>query len=69
MPAKSLTPIERLHLLERAEKILGRQRIAEALKVSEEVVEAWSEDTLRLSHTKLMRLAELLAEYAESNKK
>ena len=69
MPAKPLTQIERLHLLERAEKILGRKKIAEGLKVSEEVVEAWSEGTLRLSHTNLMRLADLLAKYAEANKK
>src|SRR5690242_7643103 len=33
MAAKSLTPIERLDLLERAEKILGRKKIAEGLKV------------------------------------
>jgi hypothetical protein len=69
MPAKPLTPIERLHLLERAEKLLGRKKIAEGLKVSEETVEAWREDTLRLSHTNLMRLSELLAKYAEANKK
>ena len=68
MSAKSLTPIERLHLLERAEKILGRKKIAESLKVSEETVQAWSEDTLRLSHTTLIRLADLLAEYAKGNK-
>jgi predicted transcriptional regulator len=69
MAAKSLTPIERLDLLERAEKILGRKKIAEGLKVSEELVEAWSEGTVRLSHTHLMRLSDLLAKYAEANKK
>ena len=69
MPAKSLTPIERLHLLERAEKILGRKKIAEGLRVSEELVEAWGEGTVRLSSTHLMRLADLLAKYAEANKK
>jgi predicted transcriptional regulator len=69
MAAKSLTPIERLHLLERAEKILGRKKIAESLKVSEETVQGWSEDTLRLSHTTLIRLSDLLAKYAEGNKK
>jgi len=69
MPAKSLTPIERLTLLERAEKILGRQKIAEGLKVSEELVEAWREGTVRLSHTHLMRLSDLLSKYAEANKK
>ena len=69
MSAKSLTPIERLHLLERAEKILGRTKIAEGLKVSEELVEAWREGTVRLSSTHLMRLADLLAKYAETNKK
>ena len=68
MPAKSLTPIERLHLLERAEKLLGRKKIAESLRVSEETVQAWSEDTLRLSHTNLIRLADLLAKYAEGQK-
>ena len=69
MPAKSLTPMERLHLLERAEKLLGRKKIAESLKVTEETVQGWSEDTLRLSHTTLLRLADLLAKYAEGNKK
>lgn len=69
MAEKSLTPIERLHLLERAEKILGRKKIAEGLKVSEELVEAWSEGTVRLSSTHLMRLADLLTKYAEANKK
>ena len=69
MPAKSLTPIERLHLLERAETILGRKKIAESLKVTEETVQAWSEDTHRLSHTNLIRLADLLAKYAEGSKK
>jgi len=69
MPAKSLTPIERLHLLERAEKILGRKKVAEGLKVSEDLVEAWREGSIKLSHTQLMRLADLLGKYAESNKK
>jgi hypothetical protein len=48
---------------------LGRKKIAEGLKVSEELVEAWSEGTVRLSHTHLMRLSDLLAKYAEANKK
>jgi hypothetical protein len=69
MATKSLTPVERLHLLERAEQILGRKKIADGLKVSEQVVEGWREGTVRLSHTHLMRLADLLAKYADANKK
>jgi len=44
------------------------KKIAESLKVSEETVQGWSEDTLRLSHTNLIRLAKLLAKYAETQK-
>lgn len=69
MPTRPSNPLEGLRLVERAEKILGRKKIAEGLKVSEELVEAWREGTVRLSHTQLMRLADLLAKYADANKK
>ena len=48
---------------------MGRKKVAEGLKVREELVDAWREGSIRLSHTQLMRLADLLARYAQANKK
>ena len=55
-------------ILERAEKLLGRKKIADGLKVSENVVESWCDGSGTLSHSHLLRLADLLAKYAETNK-
>jgi hypothetical protein len=64
---KPSTP-SRQHILERAEKLLGRKNIADGLKVSENVVEAWCDGTGTLSDSHLLRLAELLAKFASANR-
>ena len=51
-------------ILERAERLLGRKRIAEGLKVSEDIVKSWCDGMGTLSDSQLLRLAELLALYA-----
>ena len=65
---KKTTP-PHLDILERAEKLLGRRKIAEGLKVSEKVVDSWCDGSGTLSNSHLLRLADLLAKYAEANKK
>jgi ribosome-binding protein aMBF1 (putative translation factor) len=60
----SSKPTPRREIVERAEKLLGRKRIAERLKVGENVVASWGEGNGSPSDSQLMRLAELLAEYA-----
>ena len=55
-------------ILEQAEKLLGRKEIATGLKVREELVKSWSEGSGTLSDSHLLRLADLLAKYAEANK-
>ena len=66
-PAARTTPP--LDILGRAERILGRKKIADGLKVSEKVVESWCDGSGTLSNSHLLRLADLLAEYAKANKK
>ena len=68
MSPKSTIPPSPLDILTRAEKLLGRKKIADGLKVSEEVVESWCRGTGTLSDSHLLRLADLLAKYAEMNK-
>ncbi|HYL23438.1 MAG TPA: hypothetical protein VEV21_03505 [Burkholderiales bacterium] len=51
-------------IVEQAEKLLGTKRIAEGLKVGEDVVKSWCEGTGTLSDSHLLRLADLLAQYA-----
>ena len=69
MSAKATrTTPDLLDILERAEKLLGRGKIAEGLKVSEKVVECWCDGSGTLSNSHLLRLADLLAKYAEVNK-
>jgi len=55
-------------IVERAEKLLGSKQIAERLRVSEEVVKGWCKGSGNLSDTHLLRLADLLARYADANK-
>ena len=55
---------ERWQIVEQAEKLLSRKQIAEGLKVTEDVVKSWSDGTGTLSHSHLLRLADLLAQYA-----
>jgi hypothetical protein len=55
-------------ILERAEKLLGRKQIADGLKVSEDMVKSWCEGTGTLSDSHLLRLADLLAQYAARRK-
>ena len=62
------TTYQLVDILERAEKLLGRSRIAEGLKVSEKVVESWCDGSGTLSNSHLLRLADLLAEYAARNR-
>jgi predicted transcriptional regulator len=59
---------EEVRILERAEKLLGRKKIADGLKVSEKVVESWCDGSGTLSHSHLLRLADLLAKYADTNR-
>ena len=61
-------PRSAYEIVERAEKLLGTRQIAERLRVSEEVVKDWCNGKGSLSDTHLLRLADLLARYAESNK-
>jgi hypothetical protein len=67
-PHPKPTPPSPQHILERAEKLLGRKQIADALKVSEKVVETWCGGTGTLSDSHLLRLAELLAKFASGNR-
>jgi hypothetical protein len=67
-PAPKTPPPSPLHVLEQAEKLLGRKKIAEGLKVSESVIESWCNGSGTLSNSHLLRLADLLAKYASSNK-
>lgn len=55
-------------ILERAERLLGRKQIADGLKVSEDVVKSWCEGAGTLSDSHLLRLADLLAQYAARRK-
>ncbi len=55
---------ERWQIVEQAEKLLGTKRIADGLKVDEDVVKSWCEGTGTLSDSHLLRLADLLAQYA-----
>ena len=72
LPPMNTKPIKRmsspLDILERAEKLLGRKQIAEGLRVSETIVKSWSEGSGTLSDSHLLRLADLLAKYAASQK-
>ena len=69
-PEKSsvTAPPSPYEIVERAEKLLGAKQIAERLRVSEEVVKGWCKGNGSLSDTHLLRLADLLARYADSNK-
>jgi DNA-binding transcriptional regulator YiaG len=69
-PEKSsmAAPRSPYEIVERAEKLLGTKQIAERLRVSEEVVRGWCKGSGNLSDTHLLRLADLLARYAESKK-
>ena len=55
-------------ILEQAEKLLGRKEIATGLKVKEDIVRSWCQGTGTLSDSHLLRLADLLAKYAEAKK-
>ena len=63
------TSSQLLDILERAEKLLGPEKIAEGLRVSKEVVKSWCDGTGTLSNSHLLRLADLLAKYAQANTK
>ncbi|TMG78702.1 MAG: hypothetical protein E6H77_05875 [Betaproteobacteria bacterium] len=62
---KTASPLD---ILERAEKLLGRDKIAEGLRVSKNIVESWCDGTGTLSNSHLLRLADLLAKYADANR-
>jgi len=62
------TSSQLLDILERAEKLLGRDKIAEGLRVSKDVVESWCDGSGTLSNSHLLRLADLLAKYADANR-
>ena len=47
---------------------MGRKKIADGLKVSENVVKSWCDGTGTLSDSNLLRLADMLARYADANK-
>jgi DNA-binding transcriptional regulator YiaG len=55
-------------IVARAERLLGTRQIAERLRVSEDVVKAWCRGNGTLSDAHLLRLADLLARYAEANR-
>lgn len=67
-PATTTTSSRLLDILERAEKLLGRDKIAEGLQVKKELVESWCDGTGTLSNSHLLRLADLLAKYADANR-
>ena len=67
-PAITTTSSQLLDILERAEKLLGRDKIAEGLQVKKELVEAWCDGSGTLSNSHLLRLADLLAKYADANR-
>ena len=65
----SLTsPRSAYDIVEQAEKLLGTKQIADRLRVSEETVKRWCQGSGTLSDTHLLRLADLLAKYADANK-
>ena len=43
-------------------------KIAEGLRVSKNIVESWCDGTGTLSNSHLLRLADLLAKYADANR-
>jgi len=55
-------------IVARAERLVGTKQIAERLKVSEDMVRTWCQGGGSLSDTHLLRLADLLARYAEAHK-
>ena len=55
-------------IVQRAERLLGTKQIADRLRVSEDVVKAWCQGSGTLSDTHLLRLADLLARYADANR-
>ena len=59
------TASQLLDILERAEKLLGPDKIAEGLGVSKNLVESWCNGSGTLSNSHLLRLADLLAKYAD----
>ena len=61
-------PRSAYEIIERAEKLLGTKQIADRLRVSEEVVKGWCQGSGSMSDTHLLRLADLLARYADANK-
>jgi len=65
----SLTsPPSAYDIVERAEKLLGTKQIADRLRVSEATVKGWCQGSGAVSDTHLLRLADLLAKYADANK-
>jgi len=61
-------PRSAYEIVAQAEKLLGSKQIADRLRVSEEVVKAWCKGDGTLSDAHLLRLADLLAKYADANK-
>ena len=58
----------RKHILERAGRLMGRERLAAGLKVSQAELEEWIDGSKPIPSAKLGPLAELLAEFAEEKR-
>jgi len=58
----------RKHILERAGRLMGRERLAAGLKVSEDELEDWIDGRKPIPSNKLGPLAELLAQFAEEKR-
>jgi len=59
----------RQHLLERAGRLMGRQRLAEGLKVTESELEDWIDGRKPIPSAKLGSLASLLSKFAEEKRR
>jgi len=61
-------PRSAYEIVQRADELLGTKQIADRLRVSEDVVKGWCKGSGTLSDTHLLRLADLLAKYADANR-
>ena len=58
----------RKHILERAGRLMGHERLAAGLKITEGELEEWIDGRKPIPSTMLGPLAELLAQFAEEKR-
>lgn len=60
--------LSRQLIVEQAEKLMGRKRLAKGLDVSEDEIQSWTEGKTSLSDSQLLKLSDLLSKYAAGKK-